>query len=162
MSEALYEDAAASDNHAAVRNVVDLVAAAPGAQYAISDLAAAAGVGARQLQKLFHDRFGMGPSEYVRNVRLDGSRSDLLRRDPAATVSDIAFRWGSIISAASPGTTSRSSVKLRRARWASARPASAGTSAGITGWTHLASPRVREVDYPSRKVDIVRRWPHLT
>jgi len=94
MSEELYEDAAASDNHAAVRNVVDLVAAAPGAQYAISDLAAAAGVGARQLQKLFHDRFGMGPSEYVRNVRLDGSRSDLLRRDPAATVSDIAFRWG--------------------------------------------------------------------
>lgn len=94
MTEAMRKDGTAQDHPHAVRKVVDLVLAAPGAQYTIADLSESAGVGSRQLQKLFHDRFGMSPSEYVRNVRLDGARSDLLKRVPGATVSEIAFRWG--------------------------------------------------------------------
>ncbi|MGV9864345.1 AraC family transcriptional regulator [Rhodococcus koreensis] len=94
MSEAIRSSAEDSDNPAAVRKVLDLLQAAPGAQHTISDLAEAAGVGVRQLQKLFLDRFEMSPSEYVRNLRLDGVRTDLLERDPDCTVSEVAFRWG--------------------------------------------------------------------
>jgi AraC-like DNA-binding protein len=94
MTESMRRDVRGADNPIAVRRVLDLVAATPGAQYTIADLARAAGVGARQLQKLFQSRFDMSPSEYVRNIRLDGARADLSRREPGSTVSDIAFRWG--------------------------------------------------------------------
>jgi AraC-like DNA-binding protein len=77
----------------AVHHVVDLVAAAPGAQYTVVDLAQAAGVGVRQLQKLFRDEFDMNPTEYLRNARLDRARSDLLSAD-ATTVGEVAYRWG--------------------------------------------------------------------
>ena len=78
----------------ALRQVVDLVAAAPGAQYTVADLAEAAGVGVRQLQKLFRDELDMSPARYLRNVRLDRARSDLTSNDGTATVSDVAYRWG--------------------------------------------------------------------
>ncbi len=77
---------------ASLRKVVELIAAAPGAQYTIGDLAQAAGVGVRQLQKLFRDRFDMSPAQYLRGVRLDGVRADLM--DSCDTVSDVAYRWG--------------------------------------------------------------------
>ncbi|BAH53595.1 AraC family transcriptional regulator [Rhodococcus opacus] len=94
MSEAILSSGEDSDNPAAVRKVLDLLQAAPGAQHTVPDLAEAAGIGVRQLQKLFLDRFEMSPSEYVRNMRLDGVRADLLERDPDCTVSEVAFRWG--------------------------------------------------------------------
>lgn len=94
MSEAILRSGEDSDNPAAVRKVLDLLEAAPGAQHTVTDLAEAAGVGVRQLQKLFLDRFEMSPSEYVRNLRLDGVRADLLKRDPDCTVGEVAFRWG--------------------------------------------------------------------
>ncbi len=78
----------------AVRKVVDLVAKAPGAQYTIAQLAQAAGVGVRQLEKLFADEFDMSPAHYLRNVRLDGARSDLISNDQTSTVSDVAYLWG--------------------------------------------------------------------
>ncbi|MGA9361915.1 MAG: helix-turn-helix domain-containing protein [Mycobacterium sp.] len=59
-----------------------------------SDLAQAAGVGVRQLQKLFRDEFDMSPAHYLRNVRLDGARSDLISGDEVTIVSDVAHRWG--------------------------------------------------------------------
>ncbi|MBV6756438.1 AraC family transcriptional regulator [Rhodococcus opacus] len=94
MSEAILNGGEDADNPAAVRKVLDLLEAAPGAQHTVADLAEAAGVGVRQLQKLFLDRFEMSPSEYVRNLRLDGVRADLLKREPGCTVSEVAFRWG--------------------------------------------------------------------
>ena len=93
MSEALHIDVT-DRNPAAVKKVVEVIRQAPGAQYTIADLAQASGVGVRQLQKLFHDHFGMSPSEYVRNIRLDGVRSELLAGADRATVSDVAYRWG--------------------------------------------------------------------
>jgi AraC-like DNA-binding protein len=68
--------------------------AAPGAQYTVGDLAEATGVGVRQLQKLFRDEFDMSPAHYLRNVRLDRARSDLISNDRTASVSDVASRWG--------------------------------------------------------------------
>jgi len=94
MSEAIHTSGESSDHPAVVRKVLDLLETAPGAQYTVADLAAAAGVGARHLQKLFLHRFGMTPSEYVRNLRLDGARADLLEHEAGITVSEVAFRWG--------------------------------------------------------------------
>jgi AraC-like DNA-binding protein len=93
MSEAIHRGGVAASS-AALRQVVDLVAAAPGAQYTVADLAHAAKVGVRQLQKLFRDEFAMSPVEYLRHARLDGARSDLLEGEGVDTVSDIAYRWG--------------------------------------------------------------------
>ncbi|CAA0130010.1 Uncharacterised protein [Mycolicibacterium vanbaalenii] len=94
MTQAIRDSGDGSDNPAAVRRVLGLLEAAPGAQYTVGDLAGAAGVGVRQLQKLFLDRFEMSPTEYVRNLRLDGVRADLLKHEPGCTVSAVAFRWG--------------------------------------------------------------------
>lgn len=94
MAEAIDNSVDDSDHPAAVRKVLELLDAAPGAQYTVPDLAETAGVGVRQLQKLFLDRFDMSPSEYVRNLRLDGARADLLKRGPDCTVSGVAFGWG--------------------------------------------------------------------
>lgn len=93
MSDALARGAVRTGS-AALRKVVDLVAAAPGAQYTVADLAHEAGVGVRQLQKLFRDHFDMSPAAYLRGVRLDGARSDLARGEDATTVGDVAYRWG--------------------------------------------------------------------
>jgi AraC-like DNA-binding protein len=92
MSQAVHHDRG-GESPSAVAKVVDLVHDAPGAQYTVADLAQASGVGARQLQKLFHERFGMSPTAYLRNVRLDGIRAELLA-ESEATVSAVAFRWG--------------------------------------------------------------------
>jgi AraC-like DNA-binding protein len=78
----------------ALRKAVTFVAEAPGAQHTVADLAQAAGVGVRQLQKLFRDEFDMSPAQYLRNVRLDGARADLIGGDGAKAVSDVAYRWG--------------------------------------------------------------------
>ncbi|KLO31355.1 AraC family transcriptional regulator [Mycolicibacter heraklionensis] len=78
----------------ALRKVVDLIAEAPGAQYTVVDLAEAAGVGVRQLQKLFRDEFDTSPAQYLRNARLDGARADLIDRSDTVTVSEVAYRWG--------------------------------------------------------------------
>jgi AraC-like DNA-binding protein len=94
MSQAVHADVKRADNPVPVRKVLELVAAEPGAQYTITDLAAAAGVGSRRLQQLFQTHVGMRPSDYLRNVRLDGARRDLLAEGTASSVSDVAFRWG--------------------------------------------------------------------
>ncbi|ABH00961.1 possible transcriptional regulator, AraC family (plasmid) [Rhodococcus jostii RHA1] len=78
----------------AVQKVLDQFESVPGAQYTIGDLAAIAGIGARQLQKLFQDQFGMPPSVYLRHLRLDGVRHDLLLGDENTTVGHTAFKWG--------------------------------------------------------------------
>ncbi|BDH55772.1 AraC family transcriptional regulator [Tsukamurella sp. PLM1] len=58
----------------------------------VARLSQLAGVTARTLQSGFRREAGMSPSEYVRSVRLDGARADLLAGS-AGTVSDVANRW---------------------------------------------------------------------
>ncbi|MDQ1446759.1 MAG: hypothetical protein QOI20_3223 [Acidimicrobiaceae bacterium] len=76
----------------ALQKVLDYIHSRPGSQFSVGDLAGIAGIGQRQLHNLFYNEFEMSPTVYVRNVRLDGARTDLLNGD--ATVSDVAFRWG--------------------------------------------------------------------
>ena len=78
----------------AVAQVLDHIAAFPGSQFTIGDLAAIAGVGALQLQNLFQEQFDMSPTTYIRHLRLDGVRNDLLHGDDSTRIGDVAFRWG--------------------------------------------------------------------
>lgn len=75
-----------------VKRVTDLVEAHPEVNYTLSDLARHAGVGARRLQTAFHEHLRTSPTGYLRKVKLERARADLLaHRD---TVTAIAYRWG--------------------------------------------------------------------
>jgi AraC-like DNA-binding protein len=62
----------------------------------VTDIASAAGVGARALQNAFHQHLGVTPMAYLRRARLEGAHRDLKAADPTAgaTVADVALRWG--------------------------------------------------------------------
>lgn len=61
-----------------------------------SDVAAAARVSYRSVQLAFRRHLGTSPMRYLRQVRLEQARSDLLGSPTAdaATVKAVAFRWG--------------------------------------------------------------------
>jgi len=62
----------------------------------IADVAAAAGVGPRALQRSFGAYYGISPLGYHRRVRLQRAHGDLQRADPASgkTVAEVARAWG--------------------------------------------------------------------
>jgi AraC-like DNA-binding protein len=60
----------------------------------LGDLAKVAGVSARTLQHNFQRRFGCGPMQVLRSIRMQSVRDALLNRDETAGVSEIAVRWG--------------------------------------------------------------------
>lgn len=61
----------------------------------LADIANAAGVSVRHVQKLFKEHFGQRPREYIRALRLDGAHRDLLASDVTqASVAHIATEWG--------------------------------------------------------------------
>lgn len=61
----------------------------------ISDLAAASGLSVRSVQESFRRVFDVSPLTYLRHVRLDHVREELLDEDPqAGAVGDVARRWG--------------------------------------------------------------------
>lgn len=80
------------DADARIRDVMDYVRAGAQDDLTIADLARVAGVTARTLQSGFRRSAGVTPSEFIRNVRLDGARGDLLAGN-GLSVSDIAGRW---------------------------------------------------------------------
>ncbi|EPH44266.1 AraC family transcriptional regulator [Streptomyces aurantiacus] len=58
----------------------------------LDDIAGAAGCSPRTLSSAFRGRLGLSPMSYVRNLRLDRIREDILASsDPVGT---IAYRWG--------------------------------------------------------------------
>lgn len=60
-----------------------------------SDLARVASLSLRALQHAFQRSFDCSPNAYIRRVRLDRVRDELLRRDPATTgIADVAKEWG--------------------------------------------------------------------
>lgn len=62
-----------------------------------ADIASAAHTTPRTLQRMFRAELGASPMEYLRELRLDGARRDLLRirgGDAAETVTEVASRWG--------------------------------------------------------------------
>jgi AraC-like DNA-binding protein len=61
----------------------------------VADIAAAAFVTTRAVQLAFRRHLDTTPMEYLRRVRLDHARHDLLAADPAdQTVTAVAYRWG--------------------------------------------------------------------
>ncbi|ARC58366.1 HTH-type transcriptional regulator CdhR [Frondihabitans sp. 762G35] len=60
-----------------------------------ADAARAAGLHTRSLQLATQRHLGVSPSTYLRNVRLDRARTELLRGDPGrTTVGAVAREWG--------------------------------------------------------------------
>jgi AraC-like DNA-binding protein len=90
-AEALRRPArAAAPRH--VRRAIAFVHAHPAARLTADALAAAAGVSVRALFDGFRAFEGVTPAEYVRGVRLEGARAELLAG--AARPSEAARRWG--------------------------------------------------------------------
>ena len=81
---------------AVVRRAVEFIDAHAAEAIGLARIAAAARVGPRGLQLAFRRHRGVTPLEYVRTVRMERARADLLAADPAAghTVRAIASRWG--------------------------------------------------------------------
>lgn len=77
-----------------VRRAIDLIEANPQAELSLGDLAVAAGVTGRQLQRAFKETVGMSPMAYVRAVRLDRVHAELQEGAGTVSVTDVAMRWG--------------------------------------------------------------------
>lgn len=75
-----------------VKRVVDLIEAHPEENYSLSELARHAGVSARRLQRAFDESLGVSPSAFLRRVRLERARHDLIHTEDA--VMTVAYRWG--------------------------------------------------------------------
>jgi AraC-like DNA-binding protein len=61
----------------------------------VTDMAHVAGVSIRSLQVGFKKYVGMSPTDYLRDVRLNRVREDLLsERSLQTSIADIAFSWG--------------------------------------------------------------------
>ncbi|GAA4267408.1 helix-turn-helix domain-containing protein [Frondihabitans peucedani] len=64
-------------------------------QLTAADIAGAADMSVRTLQQVMSDNLGSSPTTYLRDVRLDRVRQDLLSATPAtARVSEVARQWG--------------------------------------------------------------------
>ncbi|MGE7064731.1 helix-turn-helix transcriptional regulator [Agrobacterium tumefaciens] len=59
-----------------------------------SDMAKAAGVNLRTLQGNFQKFLGTTPIEYLKRIRLEGARRDILHAPPNAKIARIATNWG--------------------------------------------------------------------
>lgn len=79
----------------AVRHAVEIIRGRAAEPLTIPMLAELIGVSMRSLQTGFHDHIGMTPLQYLREVRLERARDDLLAGAPDDTsVTEIAYRWG--------------------------------------------------------------------
>ncbi len=73
----------------------DYIHAHAHAKITVEELASYAGCSYRSLQNIFGNVLGMSPMEYLRSVRLEGIRDELLNTsDKQRTVTEIANQWG--------------------------------------------------------------------
>ncbi|WP_433307072.1 AraC family transcriptional regulator [Actinoplanes sp. CA-030573] len=81
---------------AAIRRAIAYMDTHPERPLTITEVAAAAGVGARALQSAFRRHLDVTPMGYLRRVRLERVHRELQTADPAdgATVRATAHRWG--------------------------------------------------------------------
>lgn len=77
-----------------VRRVQDYLRAHAHEAVNATRLAEVAGCSLRGLYAGFQDFCGMSPMQYLRELRLDGVRADLLASGTAVSVSGVALRWG--------------------------------------------------------------------
>ena len=77
-----------------IKRVIDLIDSHPESALGIAELTKVAGVSARSLQSGFREALGMAPLAYVRKVRLDRVREELLASAGQRSVTDVALHWG--------------------------------------------------------------------
>ncbi|MCG7610991.1 AraC family transcriptional regulator [Mycolicibacterium sp. (ex Dasyatis americana)] len=78
-----------------LRRAIAYIEANADADIALADIAEAVYVTPRALQYMFRRHLGDSPMGYLRRVRLDHARQELLNADPATTtVQAVAARWG--------------------------------------------------------------------
>ncbi|GEL23737.1 AraC family transcriptional regulator [Pseudonocardia sulfidoxydans NBRC 16205] len=77
-----------------VRAALELIDEHPERNLTLAELAGAVGSSARGLQRGFANSIGMSPIAYLRSVRLDRVRADLLTGAAGRSVSDVAMSWG--------------------------------------------------------------------
>lgn len=81
--------------HARIRHVAEYVHAHAHLPITSTDLAMLANLSLRALQVSFQRVVGMSPNAYIRQVRLERIRTELLAAEPATTnVADVARYWG--------------------------------------------------------------------
>lgn len=78
-----------------VSHAVELLRSDPARPWTVSDLAAAVSTSVRSLQEGFRRTLDTTPTAYLRRLRLEHARDDLITARPGSvTVSDVAARWG--------------------------------------------------------------------
>jgi AraC-like DNA-binding protein len=88
-------DALRTERTSRLRQAAEYVHAFADQAITSADIATAAGMHTRTLQLLMSEHLGSSPTDYVRHVRLDRTRQDLLSAEPGSVlVSDVARRWG--------------------------------------------------------------------
>jgi AraC-like DNA-binding protein len=79
----------------AIRRVVDIMMDQPDHPWKLLDLAQSVGLSVRSLQDGFQRDLGQSPLEFLRSIRLDRARADLIAAHPGThTVAAIASQWG--------------------------------------------------------------------
>jgi AraC-like DNA-binding protein len=81
-------------NRNRIRNVIDLIDSQPASDLSIARLAEVAGVSGRALQVGFRQAVGMTPVAYVRKVRLDRVREELIALAGERSITETALYWG--------------------------------------------------------------------
>jgi AraC-like DNA-binding protein len=93
-----YREEALPQRHAVlprhVRRVQEYLRAHAHEPVTASRLSEVAGCSLRSLYAGFQEFCGVSPMEYLRQLRLEQVRADLLASDAAATVAGVALRWG--------------------------------------------------------------------
>ncbi|MBF4613011.1 AraC family transcriptional regulator [Curtobacterium sp. VKM Ac-1376] len=81
--------------NARLRAAVEYIHAHAAESVTVTELSDVAGLSVRSVQESFRRVFDVSPLTYLREVRLDRVRSELLELDPqAGVVGDVARRWG--------------------------------------------------------------------
>ena len=82
-------------NPTTLRRAIAFIDANADRDITAADVARAAGVSVRAVQLAFRRHLGLTPMAYLRRVRLDGARAELLAASPHdVTVTQVAARWG--------------------------------------------------------------------
>ncbi|MGI9824512.1 helix-turn-helix transcriptional regulator [Agromyces sp. Marseille-Q5079] len=76
------------------RSAIEFMRAHAGQPITMEQVAASASVSTRGLHRAFVHELGEPPAAYLRRLRLQGARIDLLAADHAVTVVTVARRWG--------------------------------------------------------------------
>ncbi|MEU6225238.1 AraC family transcriptional regulator [Streptomyces sp. NPDC047042] len=77
-----------------IKDVIDLVDSQPESDLSLARLAGVAGVSAKSLQVGFREATGITPMAYVRKVRLERVRNELMALAGRRSITDIATHWG--------------------------------------------------------------------